>query len=208
MRINLGCGLNAPAGWVNIDYSFTLLIDRVPGGHRFLSMVGMARPRWPSNVVRHNVLRGLPAPTDTVEALYSSHMLEHLYLRQAESVLHDCRRVLRPGGIVRLALPDADRWAADLVAGRTCEYETPGLEFNHRLLAHPWEPPTLKSRVQSMVGGSPHRWQPTRDLVAHMLTEAGFKDVRERAFLEGDLPDLEQVEHREESLIFEASKGQ
>ena len=43
---------------------------------------------------------------ERVDAIYASHMLEHLDRAEARSFLAECRRVLKPGGILRLAVPD------------------------------------------------------------------------------------------------------
>lgn len=207
-RLNLGCGLNAPYGWVNMDYSFSLVLRQAPSLRWFLKQLGLLSAEhtqpWPSNVRRHNVLKGLPFANSSLEVVYSSHMLEHLYLHDALFVLREARRALVPGGLLRLALPDGDQWARDLSDGVKGRYEVPGLLYHVRLNSFPEGRPGLKRRLASLVGGTPHRWQPTRDLIKWLLREAGFAAVTELPYQAGDCPDLDRVEHRKESLYFEA----
>ncbi|CAA9217761.1 MAG: hypothetical protein AVDCRST_MAG93-305, partial [uncultured Chloroflexia bacterium] len=42
----------------------------------------------------------------TVDILYSSHMLEHLDRDSARRFLHEAYRVLKPGGAIRIVVPD------------------------------------------------------------------------------------------------------
>ncbi len=53
--------------------------------------------------------------TASVDAVWSSHNLEHLYPHEVARALEEFRRVLKPGGFVLLTLPDLQR-AAELVA--------------------------------------------------------------------------------------------
>jgi hypothetical protein len=205
MLINLGCGLNAAPGWENIDRSPSIVIERIPGAkraiHRLVGLEPGHLAPWPKGIRRHDLTTGLPFEGGSVRAVYSSHTLEHLYLDDAQRLLEECRRVLEQRGVLRLALPDSDRLARRLVDGGS------GRAFNEGLLAHPLVRPGWRGRVFRVVGASIHRWQPTRDLVYAMLGEAGFQDVTERSFREGTLPDLTSVEHREESMFFEAFVG-
>ena len=49
---------------------------------------------------------GIPFPDGTFDAVYHSHFLEHLDRSVAPAVLRECGRVLKPGGIVRVVIPD------------------------------------------------------------------------------------------------------
>lgn len=50
---------------------------------------------------------GLPLGTGTVDVVVASHVLEHLHpFNELPSVLADLRRVLKPGGLLRVAVPD------------------------------------------------------------------------------------------------------
>ena len=208
VRVNLGCGPMAPEGWVNIDGSPNVLLDRFRIVKRGLRMCGVLSDAhmtaWPEEIVYFDVRKPLPFDDRSVESIYSSHLLEHLYLFDAQAVLGESRRVLAPGGVLRLALPDAERLAADLVNGVTDGTDDPGLYFNRRLWAHPLVRPSRRQKIASVFGGSTHRWQPTRSLVTSLLKGAGFTQVRECQYLQGNLPDLANVEHREESFFLEA----
>jgi predicted SAM-dependent methyltransferase len=79
--LNLGCGHHFHPAWVNLDL----------------------RPADPS--VRHwDVTQPLPFGDGSFNAVYHSHLLEHLPRDQALPFLRECRRVLKPGGILRLAI--------------------------------------------------------------------------------------------------------
>ncbi len=209
VRVNLGCGPMAPAGWINIDGSPNVLLDRVRVVKRALRMLGVLSDAhmtsWPDEIVHFDVRKPLPFEAGSVECIYSSHLLEHLYLCDAQAVLGESRRVLATGGVLRLALPDAEQLAADLLNGVTDGTDDPGLYFNRRLWAHPLMRPSRRQKIASLFGGSTHRWQPTRSLVTSLLKEAGFTRVWECRFLQGNLPDLATVEHREESFFLEAA---
>lgn len=82
-RLNFGCGSRFADGWENIDfYSSGPEVRRV------------------------NLLQGFPYPAMHFDAVYSSHVLEHFTKHQCLTLLRECFRVLKPGGIVRAVVPD------------------------------------------------------------------------------------------------------
>lgn len=209
IRLNLGCGLHAPVGWVNIDRTPGLILRKTPRVKLVFRRLRVLDPahmvEWPPSVVRHDLRRRLPFVTSSVDAVYSSHTLEHLYLAEARALLTECLRVLRPGGILRLALPDAALWAKDLLEGHAAGTACPGLAFNERLAAHPFAPPTLRRRLLGSIGAPTHRWQPSKDLAVWLLEEVGFTQVEPHSYRCGALPDVDVVEVREESLFVEGT---
>ncbi len=116
MRVNLGCGPSPTPGWVNIDNSLTVRLARIPaisaliGRKSFIHAVRQSQIRY--GTALHT---GLPA--GSADVIYSSHMLEHLDRREARLFLAEARRLLKPGGILRLAVPDlqmiAERYGRD-----------------------------------------------------------------------------------------------
>lgn len=209
MRLNLGSGPHATPGWICIDRSPSIVLDRIPFVKRILHRVGLlsdaqAKP-WDRDVRRHDIRR-LPYPDASVEAVYSSHALEHIYLAEARSVLAESYRVLRFGGFIRLALPDSEAMARDLLAGSAAADPDAGRVYNSRLLAFPEARPGLYVRLQGAMGGHIHRWQPTRSHVKQLLEGAGFQNVNEHAYREGEMPGVADVETRPTSFFLEATK--
>lgn len=83
--LNLGCGKRHHPAWVNMD-----VVARDPG------------------VIQHDIRAGLPFPEASFDAVYHSHVLEHLPRDEVPGFLAECRRVLKPGGRLRLAVPDLE----------------------------------------------------------------------------------------------------
>lgn len=79
--INCGCGNRfcTDAEWINIDFHST-----------------------DYNVKSINILKGLPFADNSIDAIFSSCMLEHFTKTQAEDHLKECYRILQPGGYVGL----------------------------------------------------------------------------------------------------------
>ncbi len=83
--VNIGCGSAYHSDWINLD---------------------IASPD--SSVMAVNISDGLPFPPATVDACYSSHVLEHLGKHDASNLLNECMRVLKNNGTLRLVVPDLE----------------------------------------------------------------------------------------------------
>lgn len=90
VRLHLGCGGNYLDGWVNLDLFH-------PRGRRDLV--------W-------DLRRGLPFPDGAVSCIASEHLFEHLALDAGVRLLRECHRVLSPGGVLRIGVPDLERYVA------------------------------------------------------------------------------------------------
>jgi len=54
-----------------------------------------------------DITKGIPKPDNSVDIILASHLLEHLDRPQGQSFIKECFRVLKPDGVLRLAIPDS-----------------------------------------------------------------------------------------------------
>src|SRR5437016_6228704 len=112
LYVQYGCGLCAPAGWVNFDVSPTLRLQKIPLLGRFVTHGG---PTFPKNVRYGDIVRGLPVAPGSCAVIYCSHVLEHLSLADFRTALRRTYEYLHPGGVFRFVLPDLEKLARDYV---------------------------------------------------------------------------------------------
>jgi len=84
-KLNLGCGGRFRDDWVNVNFTST-----GPG------------------VIAANLGEGIPFPDESFDIVYHSHLLEHFTKPGAADFLKECLRVLKPGGVIRVAVPDLE----------------------------------------------------------------------------------------------------
>lgn len=208
-KLNLGAGNKATPGWVCIDRSPNLLLSRIPLLKTALRKAGILKAghmgTWDREIVRQD-MRKLTYAGSSVSAVYSSHALEHIYYDEAVTVLWEIFRVLEPGGIVRLALPDSTELARQLLEAESSPEAA--RHFNKELRAFPDSPHKGLRRIVAKASGDTHRWQPTPALVESMLADTGFVNIVRREFHQGELPDLAAIETKPDSFFLEARKPQ
>ena len=67
-------------------------------------------------VVNFNRFEEFPLATATVDAIYASHVFEHISVYRCPRVLTECYRILAPGGTIRIIVPDVATSIAHYVA--------------------------------------------------------------------------------------------
>lgn len=99
-RLNIGCGGVRPEGWINADKSWRILLAESWLGKRFFEDSRGADVRY------LNLDRPWRLERASVDVVYASHVLEHLRPRSRLLFLSESARVLKPGGVLRLVVPD------------------------------------------------------------------------------------------------------
>ncbi len=178
MKLHLGCGPRYIPGFTHVDAQAAPHVDIVGPAER------------------------LPMEDGSVSLIYASHILEHYARNEYEDVLREWFRVLEPGGILRLAVPDFAACAA-------IYYEN-GLADG------------LSGLVGLIIGGQRdeydyHKMIFDEDFLRRVLTRIGFSEVRlwdwrttEHAnvddFSQAYIPHLDKEKGKLMSLNIEAVK--
>ena len=85
------------------------------------------------SVLEHDVTDGIPFPDGHFDAVYHSHVLEHIEPSQGETLVAECYRVLKPGGVLRIVVPDLERIAKLYLENHEWAWngdETAGINYN------------------------------------------------------------------------------
>jgi FkbM family methyltransferase len=152
LLVHLGSGPAPKPGWVNVDLA---------GGSVDLAW-DLARP--------------LPFPDDSVDGVFSEHVLEHLPLAAGAALVSECHRVLRPGATLRVGVPDAGAMLRSYADdGALIEATRPGR-------------PTPLLAVQEVFYWHGHTTMYDAPTLRLLLEEAGFELVRDRPFGATALP--------------------
>lgn len=187
--VQYGCGLSAPEGWENYDASPTLRFERLPVVGRLYTKNAA---RFPESVRYGDIVRGLPVPDASCAGVYSSHVIEHLSLADARVALRNSLRLLQPGGLFRVVVPDLR-----VLAQRYLERGGPDAcsEFMHKsLLGRAGGDRGWKGLASRLFGNGAHLWLWDEPGLSRELTEAGFVDVRPATLGDSGLPAFDAVE--------------
>ena len=209
VRVHLGCGLITPPNWVNIDGSWNAKLAK----HRFLRRAlhmlhftesSKIQVQWNPNIVIHDLRKPLPFRECSVRAVYSSHVLEHMYFEDGQRLIRECFRVLEDGGILRLVVPDLHAIVREYLGenpfrepANDSERLPPADQLNRRLLMKGQSPPSgnLLSRLYSAwMDFHSHKWMYDACSLTHHMELAGFVEVRQMELHQSRISGIEQIE--------------
>lgn len=193
--LNLGCGTRTSPRTVNIDFSIYQRLHASSGGRAAAKLVlkGERRAKFDSmsgDIVVHDLRKGIPAEPNTIDAVYHSHILEHIDRAAVPGFMSEVLRVLKPGGVHRIVVPDLERavrtYLKDLEAESDDHDSTiePFLEQTVRRQAFGTsQQAPLRRRVESLLlgdarrRGETHQWMYDSLNLTQVLKANGFTDI-------------------------------
>jgi SAM-dependent methyltransferase len=224
---------------VNIDWSIYLRLKRsrlgsaiavrVLNGDRLAKFNGLS-----SDLVLHDLRRGIPAESNSVDAVYHSHLLEHIGRPHVPGFLAEVWRVLKPGGVHRVVVPDWEKMCRAYLEDVDDCMQHPEKRDKHedqiaamidqmvRIEAFGTsQQKPMQRRLENFVLGDAnrrgelHRWMYDRISIESVLCEAAFVKVEIVDYMKSSIPDWEITaldraddgsEYKPESLYVEALK--
>jgi SAM-dependent methyltransferase len=231
--LNLGCGYKTSSApeVTNVDWGTYQRLAKNPVLRRVAPhVIGAERAErlrmFGDNILVHDLSKGIPAEDASVDAVYHSHLLEHLDRDVAGEFMREVKRVLRPGGIQRISVPDLERYVRAYLEDLEREdgdhdaYVAPILEQSVRRESHGT---SLQARPRRIVEnlilgdarkrGETHQWMYDFKNLSALLVRNGFRDPRRMSFDESAIPGWNEYgldrdeaggEYKPESLYIEA----
>src|SRR5262245_46493744 len=115
--LNLACGVYMHRDWNNVDFNPYTWMVHYPRLAALLRTAGiLSKKRYERlketdpAIIAWDLRKGIPFPDQAFDFVYHSHFLEHLSKECAPSFLKECHRVLKPGGTLRVVVPDLRYW--------------------------------------------------------------------------------------------------
>ena len=176
-RLNWGCGEHTARGWLNVDVKSGPGVD-----------------------LSCDIREGIPVESDSIDYAVSVHALQELSIPELVPALAELRRALRPGGVLRLVLPDLAKGIQAYLRGRDDYFQVDRAQARSaggRFIVH-------------MLWHGYSRTLFTADFVEELLIKARFQDVVECRFRQtaSPFPEIVELDNREqESLYVEATKA-
>lgn len=179
MKLYVGCGNVRMKDWVNIDIA----------------------PELSPNLV-HDASKPFPYMDNSIDFIYSEHFIEHLTVKDGVAFFKEAHRMLKPGGVMRVATFDMDIFLHHHREGNPNWKEDAGLVDVGLGF--------LKTRIESLnvnMRWWGHQYVYNIEELTRRLNEAGFGNVIKCGYHQSSYPELSNLETRVQSnLIFEAIK--
>jgi len=200
-QANLGCGMVCVPGWINVDGSLTALLGSrsSTAWNKFLYSLAGSKAYYTflefNGTVRKagfrfaDLRRGVPLRDNSADVIFTSHFVEHIKKNDARKFLRDCYRALKPGGLMRIIVPDLDIAFAMFQEGKVEEmqdlffYNAEHYDF------------------------SAHKYNYNFASMKRVLESIGFTNIQKKKFREGECPDIKSLDvYPEHSLYVECRK--
>lgn len=182
VMLNVGCGTDYKEGWINIDNNSDNNIEKLELNWDL---------RYP-----------LPFEKNSVDVIFNEHFIEHLTVKEGQQAIKDFMRVLKPGGVVRIATPDLEI-AIDKYINVPIEKDPTIKTFKMDFIK------TRAERINMAFHWWGHKWLYDWEELERRLIEAGCdkKKIKRCDLRKSKHKELNGLETREESrLIAEVTK--
>lgn len=141
-KLHLGCGSRVLEGWIHVD------AQQPPGDTHIQYLTTI------DNLYMFD--------DNSVDEIYACHVLEHIGRKDVDTVFQEWQRVVRPGGKIRVSVPDWDAIVAeyndskslDSITGLLCGGQRDRYDYHNMIFNFD----TLSSRMSRHGFGSAHRY--------------------------------------------------
>ena len=210
LRLNLGCGPVQPPGWVNIDGSNRAkLAAKLPWLDTALQKIGVLPPtEFGPHIRIVNLAKTLPWADRSVGAIYAGELWEHFEFADAERLTRECFRVLKPGGVLRVTVPDAAQLWGKYMRLYETEMAKPESQRSpkelHDLMAMFFGDIATRNKFLRSWGHY-HKWFFDEIQLIDLFRRCGFSEVARMAFRVSRISDIAGVQ-RSDMLTVEGVK--
>lgn len=216
--LNLGCGVktNSKPFVINIDWSVYLRLKKNRILRRIIPWIikGERLNHFnclPDNIIVHNLVKGIPFNSNSIDVVYHSHFLEHLEKNIAKKFLLEVKRVLKRTGIQRIVVPDFERFCKNYISHIKISENNPDEANKHdryiseiieqsvrkEAFSATQQKPLRRFIENAFLGdarrrGETHQWMYDRINLPSLLFRLGFKKVHLQRYNSSFIPNWDR----------------
>ncbi|MBN2198089.1 methyltransferase domain-containing protein, partial [Candidatus Wolfebacteria bacterium] len=206
-KLHLGCGLNTPEGWLNVDGSWNAWLMKFSFLRKIIGKLKLIPQKqlniaWKSDILIHDLRKLLPFNDNSFKVIYMSHLLEHFYLNEAKKLLKECFRVLKPGGILRVMVPDLEEMINNYIKkenNKEPKKEEELIAYNFMKGLNIREEKRLTTNFfyriyKSVKDFHSHKWMYDEESLTFYFKKVGFCGVKKKGIHKSKIEDIENIE--------------
>lgn len=189
--LHIGCGNTILPNWLNIYLDYKEPYGKIKENY----------------ILNYNLLKEWPIKDGSIKFIAAAHFIEHLDLNDGIEFIKKCFLSMEDDGFIRLSCPDLEIYSKNYLNRNKSFFEHPII---HRAC-------TFKNAstfgeifiAKAYDSGGAHKWFYDFESLKHILTIAGFRNIRKVSRLEGNVPLLNIIELPEreiETVYIEAQK--
>jgi len=202
MKLNLGCGSQAPDGWVNVDYSLGAQFAKIPLFTMINRKLKLFDLNWDSRIYIHDLTKRFPWTDGSIDVVYSSFVLEYFTRDEGRTFLTECHRVLKKDGLIRMLIWDLRYIVNEYVTGKL-----PADDFIGELcVLQGHHANRIKNQLYPFIQ-FPAKCMYDATRLIEILNDIGFTTISKNAF-ESEIDDITRIEQQctEDVVIVEGRK--
>lgn len=131
--------------------------------YRIKGLAGLSIKRANYQTILHDICEPYPLPDNCIDAYQSEDVFEHIEYDKLPSVLNEIYRVLKPGGYLRISVPD---YRFDIYSTRSVKDDKGNIIF---------DPDGGGSYEDGKVTGGGHLWFPVYESVLALAQKSNFE---------------------------------
>jgi SAM-dependent methyltransferase len=214
--LHLGCGpFVEPTRWIDCDGSWNARVNSWPKPlaillRRIAKKAGGGQRPLPEHIQYFDLRKRFPFADESVDAIYAAHVWEHLTMSVAEHATAECYRVLKPGGMLRLVVPNLRDAVVNYLNSKDPEA---AFELNKKLYYRPLEEcrSWIYSIYLALTDFHYHKFMYDPAQLTSIFIKVGFGSAEEKTFLESAIVEIPDVEletriGRNKGFVLEAQK--
>lgn len=181
--LNCASSINVVPDFINLDNHIWLRVlpvfkftkGLIPSKYR-ASISRLQEASEIAPIVKHDCIKPLPSPDNSIDHVLCSHFLEHVYPEQAQRIVNDFFRALKPGGTVHLIVPDLKLQIQKYQDAKSDNTQAAD-NFMEEMLISKRKQPSWRFQVLQTIGnfGLDHKWMYDQDSLTALAQAAGFE---------------------------------